>query len=252
MRVPEFTLQEILDIHNNLVVFAATKKDSTQRFVVKGSRTVLGHSVPLCHEKSLLSGPLLNCSGVVQLVHSWLADRWTLLVETPLGTTLANICAQQQPSATLLHTWALQAVNTLKSVHSRGVIHRDIKPSNIIEADGRIYFIDFGYSVDTLKDKPERVWVGTVEWAALGAVEECKAPSFDQGVESLCYTFWSLEIGLAKYLAVEQRPTVEALRKTSPIVAFVMAWWTSSFSPPCTEGFWVHKNFCGEKENKME
>eukprot|EP01124_Arcella_intermedia_P030589 TRINITY_DN6725_c0_g1_i5.p1 TRINITY_DN6725_c0_g1~~TRINITY_DN6725_c0_g1_i5.p1 ORF type:complete len:367 (-),score=21.89 TRINITY_DN6725_c0_g1_i5:22-1122(-) len=42
-----------------------------------------------------------------------------------------------------------QLINLLCVVHSRGIVHRDIRPSNLLEVNGTIYLIDWGFATVT-------------------------------------------------------------------------------------------------------
>jgi serine/threonine protein kinase len=63
------------------------------------------------------------------------------------GETISSLVASEGPlSETVVRSFLISLLNTLKSVHSHNVLHRDINPNNIIlrDRDGNPVLIDFG------------------------------------------------------------------------------------------------------------
>jgi eukaryotic-like serine/threonine-protein kinase len=65
--------------------------------------------------------------------------------------------------------YLIDVLQALMYLHQRGVIHRDLKPGNVLVADGKVYLLDFGLSVD--RDHAQGR-VGTMAYMAPEVVQQ--------------------------------------------------------------------------------
>ncbi|MHB1953717.1 MAG: protein kinase family protein [Sulfobacillus sp.] len=79
----------------------------------------------------------------------------------------------------------------LSFLHQRKIVHRDIKPDNlIIASDGKVFFVDFGCSIDLDCPSNWRRAVGTEEFCAPEVLSNClRSPE-----ELLSADIWSLGV----------------------------------------------------------
>ena len=84
--------------------------------------------------------------GVVKYLASCALDKYVYLItEYVDGSTLEERCRASLLSLPEIEHYALEILDALDHIHSRGVIHSDLKPGNIIiTADGHVRLIDFG------------------------------------------------------------------------------------------------------------
>lgn len=95
-------------------------------------------------------------------------------------------------------------INTLKSVHERGIIHRDIKPENICFYNGEIRLIDFGLAKMISRTCPDettitRSIVGTPNYISQ-SVASLNPPSQIDELESLGYIYMYLILSDVKFI----------------------------------------------------
>ena len=95
-------------------------------------------------------------------------------------------------------------INTLKSVHERGIIHRDIKPENICFYNGEIRLIDFGLAKMISTTCPDettitRSIVGTPNYISQ-SVATLNPPSQIDELESLGYIYIYLILSDEKFI----------------------------------------------------
>ncbi len=76
-----------------------------------------------------------------------------------------------------------QILDGVKYIHSKNIIHRDLKPKNILIKDGIIKIIDFGITLDELRERITRTdeWVGSKFYMA-PELEEGR----DDNIDSRC------------------------------------------------------------------
>lgn len=180
-------------------------------------------------EHRILSRCLANCPGVPNILEVGDKDSGVfVLVEEPYGTALnAYVRESSDITCTLLRCWAEKLTRVVKEVHSRGVVHRDIKPSNIIMSGKEPRLIDFGCAVDVVHSELLPAFSGTAQYASDAALAEGE-PCFDDDFASLCYTLYSIEVGLDHFNDMcgnENRPSLPILRETSEIVRYLHILW---------------------------
>jgi serine/threonine protein kinase len=151
------------------------------------------------NEASLLTGPLHDCPGVINVI-SHRTPTHLILLQHPVGTSLDQIALpidEKERHSLLLH-WGKLSANALNEIHDRGVIHRDIKPENmIVTTDGELFIIDFGVSIlskDRLSLTSISSWVGTPLYGSTNYEAKMPLTPFDD-FESLAYSLHALSMG---------------------------------------------------------
>jgi len=103
-----------------------------------------------------------------------------IMVMNLLGDSLSNLMTKHKKfhlkTVILL---AIQMINKIKYIHSKGYIHRDIKPDNFTighESSNQIYCIDFGLATKYLKRDGQHLpqenghrFLGTARYASINA-----------------------------------------------------------------------------------
>lgn len=146
-----------------------------------------------------------------------------VLIEEPVGyQTFQKI---NKFGSDELKVWVDKMTNHLKMLHSRyDFIHSDIKPSNIIlscQGDDAI-LIDYGFSVFT-NDENQCLGGFTPAYSSKNQRNFGKV-CFRDDMESLCYTFYAMEIGVDKY---EEKyaggpPELSFIYRESEIVRYIV------------------------------
>jgi len=193
--------------------------ESNESFAVKICS--IKHSYQLKREIYYLSTVLNGTPGLPQILFSRSTDKFLIVAEKPVGTTLDSLSEQGEIEHKTLIFWAEQMINILKKIHKHGVVHLDIKPTNIIlTPSNQIFLIDFGLA--KLQGIFSDGFIGTRDFASENALKEGD-PKFSDDFESLCYTFYSLEIGSKKWQEIikQKRPSLKNLKIKSKIVRFI-------------------------------
>ena len=185
----------------------------------------------LYYERKILSGCLADCPGVPTILEEVLESGVSLLIEEPYGIDLDAYVWENSAKVTshMLQRWAKELTRVVKEVHSRGVVHRDIKPSNIILTGWPLMpgLIDFGCAEDVVHSELFPLFSGTERYASAAALN-AGIPCFEDDFASLCYTFYSIEIGLDCYddrCLGDKRPSIRSLRRMSKIVKYLHRLW---------------------------
>eukprot|EP00457_Paulinella_chromatophora_P004483 gb/GEZN01004495.1/.p1 GENE.gb/GEZN01004495.1/~~gb/GEZN01004495.1/.p1 ORF type:complete len:531 (-),score=33.69 gb/GEZN01004495.1/:177-1769(-) len=163
----------------------------------------------LANECRLLTGILATCPGMPR-VKVYRTDKHLVMVQQPVGLTLANYSLPKDPWAidALLCDWARQLVEILQEMHRCGVMHNDINPDNIIvdPATNRLVLIDLGCAGLTLD----------------GPVLRGPVPSDD--FESVALCLYSLKVGLHEWMINStsgKKPSYATLCSSNPLVVYV-------------------------------
>lgn len=97
----------------------------------------------LSAEARLLAG--LSHPGLLRVFDvSTSAGRPYLVMQLVSGVTLRTVINRGPVPAAFVAQLGVRLAETLRYVHSQGVVHRDIKPSNVLLGDGSCYLADFG------------------------------------------------------------------------------------------------------------
>jgi serine/threonine protein kinase len=207
-------------------VFKGINSQTKESVVIKLAKKE--DSEQLCRENFVITNYLQLCSNVPHIIQFKVGKKYAFLIEKPFGTTLQDYINETETNQVIptLEKWAPQIIGILQKIHKRGIIHSDIKPSNVIITNsGDISLIDFGSSA--FKGSLEgRGFEGTRIFASKNAVEE-GIPSVDDDFESLCYSFYALEIGFDNWVEVckSPRPTLTLIRKKSKLLQLLWQLW---------------------------
>ena len=151
------------------------------------------------HRENFFLYRLKDCLGIPKITSFGETKYYNILIEPLLGENLYNLFVQNKNNFNLnvICLIALQCLNRLESVHSKGIIHCDIKPENFIvgRKDKRIiYLIDFGLSKKYRSDKTKnhiafsitKTLTGTARYASMNALSGIQLSRRDD-LESLSY-----------------------------------------------------------------
>jgi serine/threonine protein kinase len=129
-------------------IFRATDLDDGKTVAVKVPHPEM-ESEPALFERFQREGDIgrmMNHPGVMKVLDSQKRTRVYMVMEWVEGKLLRTIMNEQRP---MPEERAIQiAINILEAlqhIHSRGVAHRDLKPENVmVDGEDRIKLIDFG------------------------------------------------------------------------------------------------------------
>jgi serine/threonine protein kinase len=142
---------------------------------------------------------LRNCPGIVKIISFGKTKRYNVLIEPLLGKSLFSLFLESKKEFTIkdICLIAIQCLDRLESVHSKGIIHCDIKPENFaIGYDDKrfIYLLDFGISQKYRSDRTKnhiqfsitKTMTGTARYASTHALSGLQLSRRDD-LESLSY-----------------------------------------------------------------
>ena len=147
-----------------------------------------------CYLHLLRDGP-----GIPKIISFGVTKNYNVLIEPLLGKNLFSLFLDNKKYFTLkdICLIALQCLNRLEYIHSKGIIHCDIKPENFVIGlkDKRmIYLIDFGLSKKYRSDRTKnhiqftvtKTMTGTARYASINALNGLQMSRRDD-LESLSY-----------------------------------------------------------------
>ena len=172
------------------------------------------------NEVTLLTGPLRGCAGVPSVSVRRTSEHVMTLV-APVGRTL-SVSSASLSDGELLRV-GQRLVGVLQEVHNRGVVHRDVKPENIVmDEEGNLTLIDFGYSVLTTERfslQNLRVVVGTEAYGSDNF--HLKLPLGPQDdFQSLGFTLHALRVGVPQWMqtvARKKKPSFARMCAADPV-----------------------------------
>ena len=142
---------------------------------------------------------LKNCPGIVKIISFGITKRYNVLIEPLLGKSLYTLFLESKKEFNIkdICLIAIQCLERLESVHSKGIIHCDIKPENfVIGLDDKrfIYLLDFGMSKKYRSDRTKnhiqfsitKTMTGTARYASTNALSGLQLSRRDD-LESLSY-----------------------------------------------------------------
>jgi len=211
-------------------VFAAQDTVGRRSVAVK-VRTKKAEHLQLWWEEILLTDTLVSCPGVPRVIYSRDYPTYSILVLQPLGVKIADYLEKLPPGMDRIDTlkqWTPKLLGLLHSIHQCGVIHRDIHPDNLIVVveTGELYFIDFGVAHRT-KDahRPPSHPLGLTRFSSKNQLLR-KPLTFEDDFESLCYSLYALEIGVANFLNLKYRPAFKVMQAKSKVIKYALAKWS--------------------------
>ncbi len=91
-------------------------------------------------------GRMMNHPGVMKVLDSQKRTRVYMVMEWVEGKLLRTVMSEQRPMPEeRAIQLAINILEALQHIHSRGVAHRDLKPENVmVDGEDRIKLIDFG------------------------------------------------------------------------------------------------------------
>lgn len=147
-------------------------------------------------------GPLAGCVEVMAKISEveWSGRPRDVLVTRLLGRSLDSICREQgclHPATVC--TIAIQALDILERLHSRGYVHRDIKPANLLLSSAtapKLALVDFGITLSLEKEefRQRQPSGGTALFSHIGATKQHPLSPRDD-LEALLYTLLFLTTG---------------------------------------------------------
>ena len=142
---------------------------------------------------------LRHCPGIVKIISFGISNKFNILIEPLLGKSLYYLFLENGKYFTLkdICLIAIQCLERLESIHSKGIIHCDIKPENFVigSKDKRfIYLLDFGLSKKYRSDRTKNhiqfsitnTMTGTARYASINALSGVQLSRRDD-LESLSY-----------------------------------------------------------------
>ena len=142
---------------------------------------------------------LRNCPGIVKIISFGETKNFYVLIEPLLGKSLFSLFLESNKNFNIkdICLIAIQCLDRLESVHSKGIIHCDIKPENLAIGynDKRfIYLLDFGLSKKYRSDRTKnhiqfsitKTMTGTARYASTNALSGLQLSRRDD-LESLSY-----------------------------------------------------------------
>jgi len=158
--------------------------------------------------------PILRGQGS----HNHKDDVYRFLVIDRFGVDLDKtfLNGKRKLADSLAGTLAVQIINSLEYIHSKGYTHNDVKAANLLlglGADAKnIYLVDFGLCVKYIKadghkeykHDPRKAHDGTIEYLSRDAHIGCTSRRSD--LEVLCYNLYHWHTGTLPWLNVTDNP----------------------------------------------
>ena len=142
----KYKIKKLLYSSNYSLIFDGT-------YIQKGTPVVLKIEDNSSGEKLLASEVsfllLLKGFGIPKVLGFGYSSLNPVLIEEKLGLSFLDIVFKKKLNLKDICMFAIQALERLEFVHSKGIIHKDIAPANFVigrENPEIIYLIDFGFS----------------------------------------------------------------------------------------------------------
>jgi serine/threonine protein kinase len=148
-----------------------------------------------------------------------------VLVMDLLGTSLETLLQKSKAKRFRLKTiilMAIQLLDIMKFIHSKGYIHRDIKPDNFVigtgENSNKLYCIDFGIAKKFMRGdkhisfKSDLKFCGTARYASISAHKGHEQSRKDD-LESIGYLLIYLYKGTLPWMGIKNKDKKERYRR---------------------------------------
>ncbi len=181
IRIPGFTLEEVIGQGATGVVYAARQENPGRQVAVKVLRVLCAGSGEAdrfqleAHLAARLEHPNIGRVYQVGMVKNSIMSLPYIVMEYINGRPLSQMLTDEQLSYDDRMNIVLQVCRAVEYSHSIGVIHRDIKPSNVMVSPGQYEneylakVIDFGIA-KLINDEDTPIKVQTVNSRMLGTM----------------------------------------------------------------------------------
>ena len=172
---------------------------------------------------------LLKGFGIPEIISFGRSGKYNVLIQQLLGKTLAELfkITKRKNKIKDLCMTAIQIIERIKYIHSKGIIHRDIKPENFLVGypdSSTIYIIDFGLSRKYRSSKSgkhvnffkNKFAVGTIRYLSLNASMGIE-PTRRDDLESIAYMLIYLGKGNLPWNHIRGKTLNECLFKSYKI-----------------------------------
>ena len=142
----KYRIKKLLFYSNYSFIFDGIHEQKGNSVIIKIEDNKFGQKL-LASEVSFLL--LLKGFGIPKILGFGYSSSYPVLIEEKLGSSFLDIAKKRKLNLKDVCMFAVQALERIEYVHSKGIIHKDIGPSNFIIGKERpeiIYLIDFGLS----------------------------------------------------------------------------------------------------------
>ena len=163
---------------------------------------------------------ILKGHGIPEIKYFGEYPNYNVLIEPFLGKSLGFLFNENNKKFLLNDVLliAIQIINRLKFIHSKGIIHCDIKPDNFIPEKNILYIIDFGLSSffiinkKHIECKESNKIIGTAKYASVNALQGIELSRRDD-LESLAYMLIYLMKGNLPWEHIKEKNKIEKYKK---------------------------------------
>ena len=160
-----------------------------------------------------------------------------MFLQEKLDTSLRQLMNNKKFSVSEIKKMAIQLIEIIQFIHSKGIIHLDIKPANIMKKNNHFYIIDYGISKTWVINKYDsktrtsknvfrkgiQSGEGTYEYRSIDGdianikIDKKKFISRNNDIEALGYILYEMYFGRlpwSKYKPTEIQKVVDAKKNS--------------------------------------